>query len=272
MKPSIRITYRYDLPAPIGPFTNDVGWGCMVRSTQMMVANALCKFYDNQSHIISFFMDHPNAPLSIHKFAEYGEENLDVDIGAWFGPLTAALTIQALVQASIPDTINVHVAMDQRVVINELLLQHDAPTLCLIPSRFGVDKVDPVYIDTLREIIKSPFFVGICGGKNHSATYIFDSNEDANLLFLDPHFLQRYTDDVMSPSYRITPETKKILPIDQLHPNVLCGFLLTCKKDVETFIDNIQRLTNCPFVVTESAADPFDIVDETSDEDGFCVI
>src|SRR5262245_45422867 len=92
-------------------FSSDVGWGCMIRSAQSLLANALATLHLGRGilppyallftiawrrsqaetkmkhvEILSWFADDPNAPFSIHKFVQYGEIYCSKAPGEWFGP------------------------------------------------------------------------------------------------------------------------------------------------------------------------------------------
>ncbi|KAI8071069.1 hypothetical protein BC940DRAFT_325484 [Gongronella butleri] len=105
------MTYRYNYP-PIRPshYKTDIGWGCMLRSGQSLLANALLiHFLSRQwrrtsrkhpSHktyvkITQWFLDElsPRAPFSIHRIALLGKQ-LGKNIGEWFGPSTISQVIQ----------------------------------------------------------------------------------------------------------------------------------------------------------------------------------
>ena len=88
-----------------GGFTSDTGWGCMIRSGQSLLGNAMLmlqlsrdwrcdKEPHDERHIVSLFADDPLAPFSIHKFVEYGAEACGTHPGQWFGPSATARCIQ----------------------------------------------------------------------------------------------------------------------------------------------------------------------------------
>ncbi|OWF46093.1 Cysteine protease ATG4D [Mizuhopecten yessoensis] len=101
-------TYRQDFPAITGTkLTSDCGWGCMLRSGQMMVARAFVNhFLDRdwnvfrdqsleeetfRKQIIRWFGDYPceQSPFSIHHLVEIGKK-LGKDPGDWYGPSSVA--------------------------------------------------------------------------------------------------------------------------------------------------------------------------------------
>ncbi|KAI8342765.1 hypothetical protein BC941DRAFT_345317 [Chlamydoabsidia padenii] len=105
------MTYRHNYP-PIRPshYKTDIGWGCMLRSGQSLLANALMiHFLSRQwrrtdpsdptwktyTKITHWFLDElsPRAPFSIHRIALLGKQ-LGKNIGEWFGPSTISQVIQ----------------------------------------------------------------------------------------------------------------------------------------------------------------------------------
>lgn len=106
-------------------FTSDTGWGCMIRSGQSLLANALSilllgrgikyplrqitdlKYFakshldwrrgskvEEERKLLSLFADHPDAPFSIHKFVKHGSESCGKYPGEWFGPSATARCIE----------------------------------------------------------------------------------------------------------------------------------------------------------------------------------
>lgn len=112
------------LPSPSKPrwpwsgekgWTSDAGWGCMLRTGQSLLANALIHLHLSRSwrrpthpsyspdyvqyvRILTWFLDNPSplAPFGIHRMALAGKE-LGKEVGSWFGPSTAAGAIKRLV-------------------------------------------------------------------------------------------------------------------------------------------------------------------------------
>lgn len=107
----IWMTYRREFPILNGSnYTSDCGWGCMLRSGQMMLAQALvCHFLgrswrfdlDTQLHathednlhrkILRWFGDSSsrNCPFSIHTLVTLGTES-GKKPGDWYGPGSVA--------------------------------------------------------------------------------------------------------------------------------------------------------------------------------------
>ena len=105
----IWLTYRREFPKLANSsLTTDCGWGCMLRSGQMVLAQALLTHYlgrqwrwkgsqsdkEDMIHrmIVKWFADDPNSaacPFSVHQLVKYGDQ-LGKKPGDWYGPASVA--------------------------------------------------------------------------------------------------------------------------------------------------------------------------------------
>lgn len=112
-------------------FTSDVGWGCMIRTSQSLLANSIVILQlgrdwrrpslsnstsmdvdtsndkhlspafvldEKEAKIVAMFADHPKCLFSVHNFVKHGEVACGKKPGEWFGPSAAASSIKALHQ------------------------------------------------------------------------------------------------------------------------------------------------------------------------------
>ncbi|KAF8869273.1 peptidase family C54-domain-containing protein [Infundibulicybe gibba] len=202
-------------------WSSDSGWGCMLRTGQSLLANALIHVhlgrdwrrppyavhtadYATYVQIVTWFFDTPSpeAPFSVHRMALAGKE-LGTDVGQWFGPSIAAGAIKTLVN-SFPDAgLGVSVAADGTLYQSDVYAvsnsNHsrsprryartawgDRPVLLLLGIRLGIDGVNPIYYETIKLLYTFPQSVGIAGGRPGSSYYFVGSQAD-NLFYLDPH-------------------------------------------------------------------------------------
>ncbi|KAL9432172.1 hypothetical protein AB3S75_027236 [Citrus x aurantiifolia] len=225
----ILISYRKGFD-PIGDskITSDVGWGCMLRSSQMLVAQALLfhqlgrpwrkplqKPFDREYvEILHLFGDSETSPFSIHNLLQAGKA-YGLAAGSWVGPYAMCRSWEALARCqrvetglgcqSLPMAIYV-VSGDEDgerggapVVFIDDASRHCSvfskgqadwtPILLLVPLVLGLEKVNPRYIPTLRLTFTFPQSLGIVGGKPGASTYIVGVQEES-AIYLDPHDVQ----------------------------------------------------------------------------------
>lgn len=164
-------------------FTSDTGFGCMIRSGQCILANALQTLrlgrdwrYQSDplavehSNILSLFADDPKAPFSIHRFVEHGAAVCGKYPGEWFGPSAAARCIQDLVMRYKDADLRVYVSGDGADVyedkLKQIALEADGewkPTLILVGTRLGIEKITPVYWEALKASLQMKQSLGIAG-------------------------------------------------------------------------------------------------------------
>ncbi|KAI5451359.1 Cysteine protease atg4 [Naganishia albida] len=127
--------------------TTDSGWGCMLRTGQCLLANALVHHhlgrdwrlpdkppdvaqlesaerdeYATYIQILQWFMDDPSpaCPFSVHRMALAGNE-LGKSVGEWFGPSTAAGAVKTLTNGFPPCGLAIVTATDSTIYASEVI-------------------------------------------------------------------------------------------------------------------------------------------------------
>ncbi|KAL2768342.1 cysteine protease ATG4A isoform b [Daubentonia madagascariensis] len=222
-------TYRRKF-SPIGGTgpSSDVGWGCMLRCGQMMLAQALiCRHlgrdwnWEKQKEqpkeyqrILQCFLDRKDCCYSIHQMAQMGVGE-GKSIGEWFGPNTVAQVLKKLALFDEWNSLAVYVSMDNTVVIE------DIKKMCCVL---------PLSADTAGE---SP------------PDSLIASNQSNELIFLDPHTTQTFVDteengtvDDQTFHCLQSPQRMNILNLD---PSVALGFFCKEEKDFDNWCSLVQK-------------------------------
>ncbi|XP_028839405.1 cysteine protease ATG4A isoform X4 [Denticeps clupeoides] len=118
------------------------------------------------------------------------------------------------------------------------------PLLLLVPLRLGINNINPVYIQALKECFKIPQSCGVLGGKPNLA-YYFIGLIGEELIYLDPHTTQSaldaeqgsYVDDLGYHCQR-SPHRMKITSLD---PSVALGFFCKTEEDFDSWCDLVQK-------------------------------
>ncbi|XP_060792557.1 cysteine protease ATG4A [Neoarius graeffei] len=118
------------------------------------------------------------------------------------------------------------------------------PLLLLIPLRMGINNINPVYIQALKECFKMRQSCGVLGGKPNLAYYFIGFIDD-ELIYLDPHTTQSAVDletdlgvdDQSFHCYR-SPHRMKITSLD---PSVALGFFCKSEEDFDSWCNQVQQ-------------------------------
>lgn len=239
-------------------FTTDVGWGCMIRTSQTLLANSYLRLSTpsaaNTRRIIEMFRDNPAAPYSIHNMVSVASAlPLKVKPGEWFGPSAASQSLRRLNEkvsscdreADIPQLCiiigeNGDVYDD---LINDEFSSADPPggILLLLPVRLGIERFNSYYKSSLSQLLSLPQSAGIAGGKPSSSFY-FIGFSGPDMLYLNPHSPQPSLAQVAEETYH-TKEYLK-LPFDNVDPSMLVGFTFCTQQDYQEFKDHCKESDN----------------------------
>ncbi|CAA2967602.1 cysteine protease ATG4-like isoform X2 [Olea europaea subsp. europaea] len=226
----ILITYRKGF-LPIGDlkYTTDVNWGCMIRSSQMLVAQAflihrLGRSWRKSLHkpldqsyieILHLFGDSEDSPYSIHNLLQAGKA-YGLAPGSWVGPYAMCRTWEILLRSKrdgteygeLSNLMAIHVVSGDEdgerggapvLCVDDISQnifefsrgQADwTPILLLVPLVLGLDKINPRYLPLLSATFAFPQSLGLLGGRRGASTYIVGV-QDEKAFYLDPHEVQQ---------------------------------------------------------------------------------
>lgn len=263
-------------------FTTDSGWGCMIRTSQSLLANTLISLRlgrdwrltkssieDLMIHweIVEQFADVPEASFSIQNYVLYAAKYCGKKPGEWFGPSNASKSIQKLCeekQTNEKFKLKVYISTDSGDVFDDEIMKLSKednnessktfnPILLLCGVRLGVKNVNPIYWEFLKYLLKLPYNVGISGGRPSSSHYFFGYQGD-DLFYLDPHFPQHaillnkegHINEIDKLSLMNTIHSRKLrrLNISKIDPSMLIGFLIKSNDEYNDFKDKIKSFDN----------------------------
>ncbi|KAF9731438.1 cysteine protease atg4 [Paraphaeosphaeria minitans] len=263
-------------------FTSDSGFGCMIRSGQCILANALIelrlgrdwRLQESQTKqddrpILSLFADDPQAPFSIHRFVEHGAAECGKYPGEWFGPSATARCIQDLVKKYPEAGLKVYNSGDGADIyedkLKEVAIDDDGkwqPTLILVGTRLGIEKITPVYWEALKTSLQMKQSVGIAGGRP-SASHYFVGTQGNYFFYLDPHVtrpLLPYHDD---PSAYTAEDianchTRRLrrIEIREMDPSMLITFLIRDEDEYEQWKEGVVSVQGKSIVHISDAEPP----------------
>ncbi|KAF7491560.1 Cysteine protease ATG4D [Sarcoptes scabiei] len=269
----IWMTYRKDYPRFANTdITTDIGWGCMIRSGQMILAQALLIHFkgrewrwsnqDDHLHntIIKWFADYPEpsiSPFSIHEFVRLSHKKA----GDWFGPASISFIFKRLLanaskNCQILSNICCYVARDCTVYLQDVLdlcllsqkadLTDWRSVIIMVPVRLGGNQFNPIYGSQLKHLLSMPCCLGIIGGKpRHSLYFVGFQNE--KLIAIDPHYCQKSVNFRSKSSFSLESyhcRFPQYIPIDSIDPSCSIGFYLKNYDDYVEFIALINQFNN----------------------------
>lgn len=280
----ILLTYRKGFD-PIGDskYTSDVNWGCMLRSSQMLAAQALLVHRFGRSwrksvneqidqgyiEILHEFGDSEESAFSIHKLLEAGK-GYGLAAGSWIGPYATCRAFENLARAD-KDKAKKSLPMAVYIVSGDedgerggapVVCVDDVSSCCrdhsggeadwtaillLVPLVLGLDKLNPRYVPLLGATFTFPQSLGILGGKPGVSTYIVGVQDD-NAFYLDPHEAQQVANitkgDLEADTSSFHSNVVRHIPLESIDPSLAIGFYCKDKDDFDDFYSRASKLAD----------------------------
>lgn len=137
--------------------------------------------------------------------------------------------------------------------------------------RLGINELNPIYKDLLKQILECPLSVGIGGGRPRSSYYFFGYTGD-DLFYLDPHItrpaVSSELDEVALATFK--GDSAKRMPITAIDPCFVATFLIKNLNDFsvfEAFVADLKDPSGCNLVSLGRPSKEVTITDCTDGSD-----
>ncbi|ELP84849.1 hypothetical protein EIN_284050 [Entamoeba invadens IP1] len=253
-------------PLPNTTLTSDSGWGCTIRSTQMLVANAIGKLFTNDfdtgevtdKMVIKFFLDFfsVECPFSIH--------NLFLTKAILQGNINGNSFLPPSAVAAAFVEINKKLAnpkFGMEILTTTFTFRvYTQPTIVLIPI-----SIPDSFNDKIAVIFSFYLFSGMVGGSGRKAFYFFGIHHD-QLLFLDPHTVRNTVINSCSfdpQEYHPIIGDVKALSYSLLDRSAVLAFVVTSQReldDLKGFVQNMLGIDDKVLRVKNEDVDGFEVI------------
>uniref|UniRef100_A0A7S1KU47 Cysteine protease n=1 Tax=Percolomonas cosmopolitus TaxID=63605 RepID=A0A7S1KU47_9EUKA len=215
-------------------------------------------------YVLRQFFDEPSAPYSIQNICQCGEDKYSRKVGEWFAPTTIAYVLKDLLEHNNIETqLSGAYVCDQSVIFLDQIEQRFAstsnatrkfskyntdfvsridqshsdlnPFLILLPVKLGIQKINPVYHDSIHKVLDCPHSVGIAGGRRHHSLYFIGHKESGPLIFFDPHTTQNASHDPESYHFPYGKTGLRCIKLSHVDPSMLIGFLIRNREEFDSF-------------------------------------
>lgn len=242
-------------PLPPTSLSSDAGWGCALRSGQMLLASALLTHTQgrgwrlgdagSETHegVLELFADAPEAPYGLHSLCAAGQ----LTPGAWTSPGLVCAALAAAAARAQPPSLRVHVLgggggaptlVESEVAgCDEELL----PTLLLVPLVLGTGRaVNPAYLPSLVAALAHPCAAGLLGGRAAASLFVAGCCGTEG-LYLDPHTA------ILPPllpgqAASCRCEAVRHLPLASLDPSLALAFLIPSRAALRGLCGDLEAL------------------------------
>ncbi|KAG0669747.1 Cysteine protease atg4 [Maudiozyma exigua] len=223
-------------------FTTDIGWGCMIRTGQSLLGNALQDA--NFGRDYNFNDDEKMNEMTLKKRDGIIKFS-NMKPGQWFGPAATSTSIKELIedfpQCGIDKCIISVSSGDifQDVVERIFEEKEDSKILFLLGVKLGLTSINMECTDDIFTLLSNEFTVGIAGGRPSSSLYFFGYQGD-ELLYFDPHSPQPCLDQMTHATCTSTNYGR--LNICDIDPSMLIGILINGIDDWDVFKIQCENL------------------------------
>lgn len=256
LKLCIFLSYKTNFPSLSNnsSINSDIGWGCTIRSAQMLLANTiLCHLLQTQDKIIApekiehikfkilqDFNDNKNCVFSLHTFVKYYPQ-IEKNICEWCGPCSICKLLE-YISPNIVKKYNMVLLHNYDKSKIELYKFTNSCFMVLFSMRIALRSINADSEKELFKIMRFPQFIGIIGGSGQSSYFFTGYSKNMQgkeeLLYLDPHICQQYNKKLEISQY-VTQNIKSI-SVQKISPSLAIGFYCQNYMELEQLYQMLQ--------------------------------
>mmetsp|Transcript_50166 Transcript_50166/g.154988 ORF Transcript_50166/g.154988 Transcript_50166/m.154988 type:complete len:321 (-) Transcript_50166:112-1074(-) len=238
-------TYRSDFkqPLPNSRLMTDKNWGCLIRTSQMLLSKTL------QLHgtfDAADFRDTPDARFSIHSLiGAVADPHADFKPDFWAPSQGCEALKHTVRKANIGLAVSV---VEQGTIFNDevLFALSKMPVLLLMPCRpTASERITQPVFHVMDHMLASPHCVGIVGGVPRRSYYFIGTTlESQRLVYLDPHVRTQpaYLDGKSLGYHREGAESVACVDWNRIDSSLLFGVYLRSAEDFMSFTNHLETL------------------------------
>jgi len=262
-KKLFQFNYTTNYPNKFGvkKINNDVGWGCTIRSFQMMLGHSLGNIF-SQNEILSLIYKHDGS-LSLPKFIEELNK-MKYNEGKYLG---GYLISKMYINLFKKNNLDMDILVTENNLINIDNLNFNKFTILIFSTRLGITNLNKCYEKLILNCFNSKRFMGIISGVEASSFYFYAKDSKSNIIYLDPHQIKKYNNNLKNINQYLAKKYFKI-KINKLNPSVTFCFsyknyqeFMELKKFLEKYtIFNILNIQDMKIFECKSDNDEWEVV------------
>ena len=256
-------TYREAFaPLPRSSLCSDKGWGCLIRTGQMLLARALQKHGAFVPAMFRDVADDDAAPFSIHAFVRAVADPKKAFTDKFWSPSQCCEAIRATVaRAPLEKRLSVYKADCGCIYEDEVMFQlKQSPLFILAPVLTSTAKTITQQVFVILDLLlRLPNVVGVVGGTPKRSYFVVGASGQ-RLLYLDPHVRTQpaFVDAKSIGMHHETADTLQSTEWKRLDPSLLIGFYVADAEDFARMTKELRQMTlgldaECNFIHVEAS-------------------